>query len=82
MNIGLAGELDLAAFRLAWVALMQRHAVLRTAFLWEELDDAYQVILKEVDLPLREVDLRGHSQGWQPSRQKITHRRSNWVPPR
>ncbi|MCP1455683.1 non-ribosomal peptide synthetase [Pseudomonas kilonensis] len=63
MNIGLAGELDLAAFRLAWVALMQRHAVLRTAFLWEELDDAYQVILKEVDLPLREVDLRGHSQG-------------------
>jgi amino acid adenylation domain-containing protein len=63
MNIGLAGELDLAAFRLAWVALMQRHAVLRTAFLWEELDDAYQIILKEVDLPLREVDLRGHSQG-------------------
>ncbi|WP_458130030.1 amino acid adenylation domain-containing protein [Pseudomonas sp. Z2-11] len=63
MNIGLAGELDLDAFRQAWLALIQRHAVLRTAFLWEELDDAYQVILKEVDLPLREVDLRGHSQG-------------------
>ncbi|MBC3372512.1 amino acid adenylation domain-containing protein [Pseudomonas sp. SWRI92] len=63
MSIGLAGELDLDAFRQAWLALMQRHAVLRTAFLWEELDDAYQVILKEVDLPLREVDLRGNAQG-------------------
>ena len=63
MSIGLAGDLDLDAFRQAWLALMQRHAVLRTAFLWEELDDAYQVILKEVDLPLREVDLRGNPQG-------------------
>ncbi|NQD93389.1 amino acid adenylation domain-containing protein, partial [Pseudomonas sp. CrR25] len=63
MSIGLAGELDLGAFRQAWLSLMQRHAVLRTAFLWEELDDAYQVILKEVDLPLREVDLRGKPQG-------------------
>lgn len=63
MNIGLAGELDIDAFRQAWTTLIQRHGVLRTAFLWEELDDAYQVILKEVDLPLREVDLRGHSQG-------------------
>ena len=63
MHIGLAGELDLDAFRQAWIALMQRHAVLRTAFLWEALDDAYQVVLKEVDLPLREVDLRGNPQG-------------------
>ncbi|MBY8947246.1 amino acid adenylation domain-containing protein [Pseudomonas sp. SH10-3B] len=63
MRIALAGELDLDAFRQAWTALIQRHAVLRTAFLWEELDDAFQVVLKAVDLPLREVDLRGNPQG-------------------
>lgn len=63
MRIGLLGELDPGAFRQAWQALMQRHGVLRTAFLWEELDDAFQVILREVELPLREVDLRGNPEG-------------------
>ncbi len=50
------GPLQLNAFRAAWQALMQRHAVLRSAFLWEELDDAYQVVQQEVALPLTELD--------------------------
>ncbi|XVN16222.1 condensation domain-containing protein [Pseudomonas corrugata] len=50
------GPLQLNAFRGAWQALMQRHAVLRSAFLWEELDDAYQVVQQDVDLPLTELD--------------------------
>ncbi|MEC4560028.1 non-ribosomal peptide synthetase [Pseudomonas inefficax] len=65
MRIDLVGALDLVAFRQAWQALMQRHGVLRTAFLWEELDDAFQVVLKAVELPLREVDLRGQAQDLQ-----------------
>ena len=55
----LRGALDLAAFRQAWAALMERHAVLRTAFVWEELDDAYQVVMRSAPLPLRTADLRG-----------------------
>ncbi|MET0356262.1 MAG: condensation domain-containing protein, partial [Cellvibrio sp.] len=58
-TLGLHGDLDIVAFRNAWKALVQRHSVMRTAFLWEELDDAYQVVQTEVALPLCEQDWRG-----------------------
>ncbi|AKJ96694.1 peptide synthetase [Pseudomonas chlororaphis] len=56
LTLEMNGPLQLGAFRGAWQALMQRHAVLRSAFLWEELDDAYQVVQQDVDLPLTELD--------------------------
>ncbi|WP_241775295.1 condensation domain-containing protein, partial [Pseudomonas corrugata] len=56
LSLEMNGPLQLNAFRGAWQALMQRHAVLRSAFLWEELDDAYQVVQQDVDLPLTELD--------------------------
>ncbi|QNH03777.1 amino acid adenylation domain-containing protein [Pseudomonas sp. B11D7D] len=58
LSLDMTGPLDTGAFRRAWQALMQRHAVLRTAFLWEDLDDAYQVVQHEVPLPLSELDWR------------------------
>ena len=58
LSLDITGPLDTGAFRRAWQALMQRHAVLRTAFLWEDLDDAYQVVQHEVPLPLSELDWR------------------------
>jgi len=56
LSLEMNGPLQLGAFRGAWQALMQRHAVLRSAFLWEELDDAYQVVQQDVELPLTELD--------------------------
>ncbi|MEW6462663.1 MAG: amino acid adenylation domain-containing protein [Pseudomonadota bacterium] len=58
LSLDMTGPLDTGAFRRAWQALMQRHAVLRTAFLWEDLDDAYQVVQHELPLPLSELDWR------------------------
>ena len=62
LSLDMTGPLDTGAFRRAWQALMQRHAVLRTAFLWEDLDDAYQVVQHEVPLPLSELDWRDHNE--------------------
>ena len=54
----IAGALDMAAFRQAWTLLIARHPVLRTSFLWEELDEPVQVVVDRVELPLEEVDWR------------------------
>ncbi|WP_231421250.1 non-ribosomal peptide synthetase [Pseudomonas sp. Leaf59] len=61
LSLDMHGPLQLPAFRAAWQALMQRHAVLRSAFLWEYLDDAYQVVQSELNLPLSELDWQGRS---------------------
>ncbi|MCY1015549.1 non-ribosomal peptide synthase/polyketide synthase [Pyxidicoccus sp. MSG2] len=48
--------LDPDAFRRAWEVLLQRHAILRTAFLWEGLPEPLQCVQARVDLPWRELD--------------------------
>ena len=57
----LPADLDPGLFRQAWERLVQRHAVLRTAFLWEGLDEPLQVVRKQVSLPWQELDWRGLS---------------------
>lgn len=53
----ISGPLDAEAFRGAWQALVDRHAALRTAFLWEGLAQPLQVVRTAVTLPYRSVDL-------------------------
>ena len=55
----LGGDLDPAALRRAWEELVRRHAVLRTSFHWEELDQPHQVVHRQVELPWIEEDWRG-----------------------
>jgi amino acid adenylation domain-containing protein/non-ribosomal peptide synthase protein (TIGR01720 family) len=57
----LAADLDVRLFRQAWERLVERHEVLRTAFLWEGLDEPLQVVHKKVSLPWRDLDWRGLS---------------------
>jgi hypothetical protein len=57
----LRGELDRDAFSRAWQTVMQRHAVLRTAFVWENLDRPRQVVVAGVELPLTLLDWRDQS---------------------
>ncbi|HEU4834421.1 MAG TPA: amino acid adenylation domain-containing protein [Pyrinomonadaceae bacterium] len=61
LNATLSGNLDLAAFEQAWLKLIERHAVLRTAFLWEGLDEPLQVVRRNVSLPLVQHDWSGVS---------------------
>lgn len=47
---------DKGAFKAAWRHVIERHAMLRTAFLWEELDEPVQVVHNQVTLPWVEQD--------------------------
>ena len=50
---------DPAAFERAWQQTLDRHPVLRTAFLWEDLDEPVQVVHRRVELPVDRQDWRG-----------------------
>jgi amino acid adenylation domain-containing protein len=47
------------AFRRAWQRVLQRHPVLRTAFVWDQLEQPLQVVRKELPLPWTQQDWRG-----------------------
>ncbi|HMB51839.1 MAG TPA: condensation domain-containing protein, partial [Thermoanaerobaculia bacterium] len=51
----LAGA-DPRALRGAWERLVARHPILRTTFLWQELERPLQVVHREVELPWRDLD--------------------------
>lgn len=52
------GLLDIVAFTQAWQRILERHAPLRTSFYWEGIDKPLQVVNKQVDLPLKQLDWR------------------------
>ncbi|WP_254623733.1 non-ribosomal peptide synthase/polyketide synthase [Myxococcus sp. CA033] len=52
-------RIDLGHFRRAWETVVERHAPLRTAFVWEGLDEPLQVVSPRVALPWEELDWRG-----------------------
>src|SRR5205085_305545 len=58
LSLMLEGELDISAFRQAWQEAVNRHAVLRSTFAWENLPEPLQVVHRNVQPPLVEVDLR------------------------
>ena len=58
----LRGPLKIAAFRRAWQRVIERHAILRTAFLWEHRDKPLQVAHQQVRLPFRSHDWRDADQ--------------------
>ena len=45
LRYSLHGVLDEAAFERAWRTLVQRHSVLRSVFIWEDLDVPVQAVL-------------------------------------
>ena len=59
MRCLLEGPLRTPVLERAWERLVARHAVLRTAFAWEDAGEPLQVVLAEVAAPLEEHDLRG-----------------------
>lgn len=64
----LQGHLRLDAFERAWQSVVERHAVLRTAFVWEGVDKPLQVVRRQVVLPIERHDWRGVPVEEQPQR--------------
>jgi amino acid adenylation domain-containing protein len=52
----LAGKLDGEALRQAWQTVVERHPVLRTAFIWESIDQPVQVVRQRVTVPFVQHD--------------------------
>ncbi len=55
----LEGELKVTAFEQAWQRVLERHPALRTAFVWQGLEEPMQVVRQKVKLPLKQEDWRG-----------------------
>jgi len=55
----LVGALDLALFEQAWQQIIDRHAILRTLFVWENRDKPLQVVRQRATLPWTRHDWRG-----------------------
>src|SRR5262245_54968779 len=59
MSCRIEGELKVEAFKRAWQAVVDRHAILRTSFFWEGLKQPVQVVERELRPVFREEDWRG-----------------------
>lgn len=51
--------LDIESFERAWQQAMDRHAILRTGFVWEGAGDPLQVVHRSIRLIVRHLDWRG-----------------------
>jgi Non-ribosomal peptide synthetase modules and related proteins len=52
------GFLNLEALQRAWQHAIDRHDILRTAFVWKQQQEPMQVVLQTASLPIAEHDLR------------------------
>ena len=64
----ITGALRADRFKAAWNAALTRHPALRTAFLWEDLDEPLQVVRERVDLSWTMHDWRDASSAVQAER--------------
>ena len=50
------GDFDVKAFHRAWQEIINRNSMLRTSFIWEDVDEPLQVIHKNIEAPFRIED--------------------------
>jgi hypothetical protein len=58
LRCDLEGALDSSSFERAWREVVERHPILRTAFIWEDVKESLQVVRQQVKLPWRKEDWR------------------------
>ena len=52
------GKFDPIAWQEAWQQVLERHAILRSAFVWGKAKEPLQIVLKAVRLPMQQLDWR------------------------
>jgi len=70
LSCTLRGELDVRAFQHAWQRVVDRHPILRTAFVWKNLERMLQVVHRRVELSWEEQDWRDLSAAEQETRRE------------
>jgi amino acid adenylation domain-containing protein/non-ribosomal peptide synthase protein (TIGR01720 family) len=68
ISCGISKGLDVEAFERAWEQVIQRHAILRTAFVFSQALPPVQVVYRRVPLPLEHQDWRELTAGEQQNR--------------
>ena len=58
ISCAFTGHLQLEKFKQAWQRLADRHPLLRTRFLWSQLETPLQIVGRELDFPWEELDWR------------------------
>ena len=61
MNYEIEGIIDKIAFEQAWQQVINRHSILRTAFVWEKLEQPLQVVGRSVKVRIEDLDWRNIS---------------------
>ena len=61
MVLTIEGPMNRDAFKQSWQKLLERYAVLRTTFLWEQRQQPLQVVLKQVSLPWQDYNWKNLS---------------------
>ena len=61
ISCGVRGDLNTMALKEAWQRVVQRHATLRTFFVWEGIKQPVQVVQKHLDLIWEDLDWREQS---------------------
>ncbi|MCB0749173.1 MAG: non-ribosomal peptide synthetase, partial [Ignavibacteriae bacterium] len=51
------GHIDIDALRNSWQKIMERHDILRTAFIWEDVEEPLQVVHQELEIPFSFEDI-------------------------
>ncbi|MFO7699789.1 MAG: amino acid adenylation domain-containing protein [Acidimicrobiia bacterium] len=74
-----AGDLDAAALASAYEAAVSRHETLRTAFLWEGLDEPLQVVRTDADVMWTEHDLSSLDERVQKERMGHILEQDRWL---
>lgn len=57
-HYSISGSLDVSSFQFCWQNIVDRHAALRTAFVWEGLEKPLQIVRKRVPLAWEHLDWR------------------------
>ncbi len=58
----LEGVIRIEAFERAWQAVVDRHAILRTAFIWKGVEKPLQIVRRSVTVPIQVHDWRGYEE--------------------
>ncbi|WNG19735.1 amino acid adenylation domain-containing protein [Cystobacter fuscus] len=59
LSCELRGPQEISTFVEAWKRVTEAYPILRTALVWDDVDEPLQVVLREVELPLVREDWRG-----------------------